>query len=154
MYKLVSGVTFGTYSSQWYALERLPLQSGPVLSMSPKTLTILLNAMIMNRVTVGIFESAPSSRIEDVNLWLMKTKNFPGPEPTAVPGNKSVWAHACNLDTILGVMRAGVIFPTTSDGVMLPESILLTGFFGRAKWIQDDSIGPEQEWHLIAPRRS
>ena len=139
LYRLVNDVTLENFRVQRDCLFHLLQQNGPITKMNQQTLAVFLNAVIVNRLQIYDFvDHARCFHVNGVNMWFLRTKNFPGPLEEALTGHNYAWCHVCGLDTVLGVLRCGVVLPTTSDGIQLDPNLPLTGFFGRGQQCDGD----------------
>ena len=128
-------------------LAQLCVPKEPHASNGWKNIADFALALVVNSLTPRtILEDAGSWQLDEVNIWLLRLNGMPGPTFGSVPTNTTSyyhWYHGCGLETVFGALSAGPILPSCADGLQLPTSIPLPGFFARARR-EDGQISEEQ----------
>ena len=111
------------------------LRNGFVRPMSPAVLRPFVTALMVNQLPINeVIENALSYQRDGLNLWIFRMRRLPGPtfsDNVSTDAKYYHWFHACTAATIMGCCRTGYVLPTCNDGIQLPTSIPLFGFFGK-----------------------
>ena len=143
-------LTYEIFNQARDYLYEILYKNGPVHAMSETTLHTFINAMLCNDHDLReLIKEGKSFEVEGKPVWMLKTKNFPGAHKNMY-GEGSVlhWVHCTNPSAVFGILKSGRIFPSCSDGIMLPNWMGLAGFFARVH-VAHELLDAEQYTKLI-----
>ena len=146
----VPTVTYEIFNQARDRLYEILYKHGPVHAMAESTLHTFLNAMLCNNHDLcDLIKEGKSFDVEGKPVWMLKTKNFPGAHKNMY-GEGSVlhWVHSTNPSAVFGILKSGRIFPSCSDGIMLPNWMGLAGFFARI-YVSHELLDAERYVKLI-----
>ena len=146
----VPTVTYEIFNQARDHLYEILYKHGPVHAMAESTLHTFLNAMLCNNHDLrDLIKKGKSFEVEGKPVWMLKTKNFPGAHKNMY-GEGSVlrWVHSTNPSAVFGILKSGRIFPSCSDGIMLPNWMGLAGFFARI-YVSHELLNAERYVKLI-----
>ena len=110
------------------ALYEIMYRDGTVHSMPEQVLDLFTKAVAASGQDVRqIVHSGKSFCIEGRSIWFLRTMNFPSATFNFPDSPQLNWLHCTNKHGVYGILRAGAIFPSCADGIMLPMCI--RGFF-------------------------
>ena len=129
----IPSVTYEIFNQTRDRLYEIMYKNGPVHAMTEATLHTFLNAVLCNNHDLReLIKEGKSFEVEGKLVWMLKTINFPGAHRNMYgEGNVLHWVHSTNSSGVYGILKSGRIFPSCSDGLMLPNWMGLAGFFAR-----------------------
>ena len=129
----IPSVTYEIFNQTRDRLYEIMYKNGPVHAMTEATLHTFLNAVLCNNHDLReLIKEGKSFEVEGKPVWMLKTINFPGAHRNMYgEGNVLHWVHSTNSSGVYGILKSGRIFPSCSDGLMLPNWMGLAGFFAR-----------------------
>ena len=90
----VPTVTYEIFNQARDRLYEILYKHGPVHAMAESTLHTLLNAMLCNNHDLcDLIKEGKSFEVEGKPVWMLKTKNFPGPTRTCM--GRAVYCTGC-----------------------------------------------------------
>ena len=143
-------VTYEIFNQTRDRLYEILYKNGPVHAMTEATLHTFLNAVLCNNHDLReLIKEGKSFEVEGKPVWMLKTMNFPGAHRNMYgEGNVLHWVHSTNSSGVYGILKSGRIFPSCSDGLMLPNWMGLAGFFARVH-VSHEHLDAERYVKLI-----
>ena len=147
----IPSVTYEIFNQTRDRLYEIMYKNGPVHAMTAATLHTFLNAVLCNNHDLReLIKEGKSFEVEGKPVWMLKTINFPGAHRNMYgEGNVLHWVHSTNSSGVYGILKSGRIFPSCSDGLMLPNWMGLAGFFARVH-VAHEHLDAERYVKLIA----
>ena len=147
----IPSVTYEIFNQTRDRLYEIMYKNGPVHAMTEATLHTFLNAVLCNNHDLReLIKEGKSFEVEGKPVWMLKTMNFPGAHRNMYgEGNVLHWVHSTNSSGVYGILKSGRIFPSCSDGLMLPNWMGLAGFFARVH-VSHEHLDAERYVKLIA----
>ena len=147
----IPSVTYEIFNQTRDRLYEIMYKNGPVHAMTEATLHTFLNAVLCNNHDLReLIKEGKSFEVEGKPVWMLKTINFPGAHRNMYgEGNVLHWVHSTNSSGVYGILKSGRIFPSCSDGLMLPNWMGLAGFFARVH-VAHEHLDAERYVKLIA----
>ena len=147
----IPSVTYEIFNQTRDRLYEIMYKNGPVHAMTEATLHTFLNAVLCNNHDLReLIKEGKSFEVEGKPVWMLKTINFPGAHRNMYgDGNVLHWVHSTNSSGVYGILKSGRIFPSCSDGLMLPNWMGLAGFFARVH-VAHEHLDAERYVKLIA----
>ena len=147
----IPSVTYEIFNQTRDRLYEIMYKNGPVHAMTEATLHTFLNAVLCNNHDLReLIKEGKSFKVEGKPVWMLKTMNFPGAHRNMYgEGNVLHWVHSTNSSGVYGILKSGRIFPSCSDGLMLPNWMGLAGFFARVH-VAHEHLDAERYVKLIA----
>ena len=146
----IPSVTYEIFNQTRDRLYEILYKNGPVHAMTEATLHTFLNAILCNNHDLReLIKEGKSFEVEGKPVWMLKTMNFPGAHRNMYgEGNVLHWVHSTNSSGVYGILKSGRIFPSCSDGLMLPNWMGLAGFFARVH-VSHEHLDAERYVKLI-----
>ena len=146
----IPSVTYEIFNQTRDRLYEILYKNGPVHAMTEATLHTFLNAVLCNNHDLReLIKEGKSFEVEGKPVWMLKTMNFPGAHRNMYgEGNVLHWVHSTNSSGVYGIFKSGRIFPSCSDGLMLPNWMGLAGFFARVH-VSHEHLDAERYVKLI-----
>ena len=67
-------------------------------------------------------------------IWMLRTRNFPGPNVQKATGDEFYqFFHVTSAQGLLGIMKTGLILPSATDRMGLPDTFPVSAFFSLLK---------------------